>query len=256
MSSVEPGGLLLTLEWQFYSPYLYMRHIENFRRDATVVDVNLMRRTWYVENYLPREYPEMINACRKEMDEFLEDLRLFDQDKPYDPARINTRFITLINAFIKFHMANHSAYTMIPMEDGVGRDYIWVPQGVTLRLFSDQNFHPETTPPLELRGMLDKTVYLDDVAKNKVRNTYALMMANRGKYLIAGRRYDEAFNYLRLALDLNPEFDRAYEFLGDMYAAQGKIEDAERSYREALLINPSNKIAQQRIQAIHSEPKN
>jgi tetratricopeptide (TPR) repeat protein len=250
LSNIEPGGLLLTLDWQFYSPYFYLHHVENLRPDVTVVDINLLRRSWYIEGYLKRQYPEMMRACAAETEAFLEDLYLFEHDRPYDVTRINTRFITLINSFIKYKMQSGSAYTMLPMEDGVGKAYTWVPQGLAFKFYPDQVFHPDPIHPLQLRGLVDDSVFLDEVAKGKVRKTYALMMTNRGKYLSLGGRYDEAFDLLHLSLQLDPELDRAYEFMGNIYETQGKKNEAADAYRKALLLNPSNTGAQQRLQSL------
>ncbi|MEW6733947.1 MAG: tetratricopeptide repeat protein, partial [Acidobacteriota bacterium] len=252
LNSVAPGGLLMTLDWQLYSPYLYLRHVENYRRDITVVDVNLVRRSWYVEGYLPREYPEMMKACAPEAAAFLEDLKLFEQDKSYDVARINARFLALLNAFIEYHLPERSAHLMLPMEPGVGTKFNWVPQGLTIGLYEDKVYRPEPTLPLQLRGLLDGTVYLDEVVRAKVIPTYAVMAANRGKYLTLGKQFDAAMEQFQLALKLDPELDRAYEFMGDSYALQNRVADALAAYEKALLLNPSNNALQQRIQALRS----
>src|SRR5262249_39827823 len=49
LKTVEPRGLVLTTDWQVYSPFLYVREIEQTRRDAVVIDVNQLRRTWYYD---------------------------------------------------------------------------------------------------------------------------------------------------------------------------------------------------------------
>ena len=253
MASVEPNGLLLTLEWQFYSPYLYMRHLENFRRDATVVDLNLLRRSWYIEGYLKREYPDMMVACAKETSEFMQDLRLFEEDKPYDPVSINKTFSALINAFIKYNISRHGVYTTLPINPpDIGKEYNWVPQGLTMRFYTDQTFHPEPTPALQMRGLLDGSIHLDEVAQEKILPAYALMLTNRAKYLSLGQKYDEAIELLELSLKLKPEFDRAYQFLGDIYLSKGKRVEAELNYQLALQINPTNQAVKNALQQLRT----
>src|SRR5438309_11087962 len=46
-STIEPNGLLLTLDWQIASPMFYAQEVEQRRRDAKIVDINLLRRSWY-----------------------------------------------------------------------------------------------------------------------------------------------------------------------------------------------------------------
>ncbi|KAF0247398.1 MAG: hypothetical protein FD167_3200, partial [bacterium] len=255
LASVEPNGLLLTLEWQIYSPYLYMRHLENFRRDATVVDLNLLRRSWYIEGYLKREYPDMMVACAKETSEFMQDLKLFEEDRPYDVVSINKTFSALINAFIKYNISRHGVYTTLPIDPpDIGKEYNWVPQGLTMRFYTDQGFHPEPTPTLQLRGLLDGSVHLDEVAEEKILPAYALMLTNRAKYLSLGQKYEEAIELLQLSLKLKPEFDRAYQFLGDIYLSKGNRVEAELNYQVALQINPANQAVKNTLQQLKTAP--
>ncbi|MBX7223306.1 MAG: DUF2723 domain-containing protein [Blastocatellia bacterium] len=253
LASVESGGLLLTLDWQLYSPYLYLRHEENFRRDATVVDVNLVRRSWYVEGYLKREYPDMMRACAAEAEAYLKDLALFEADQPYDNVSIQKNFIALINAFVKFHLPTHSAAMTFPMEPGVGEGLTWVPHGVTMRLLPeaagrDAGILP--APELNLSGLTDGTVFVDEVAHKKVLPAYVTMLANRGKYLSLKGRNTEAYEQLKRVLALDPTFDRAYEFLGDIYLAQNMTKEAVEAYRTALQFNPGNMTVQQHLQSL------
>jgi len=96
-STIEPGGMLLTLDWQVYSPMWYLREIEHRRTDVVAIDINQLRRSWYFD-YLQRAYPQVMDAAREQVDAFLEDLRHWEQDPAlYNRdftlnGRINTRF--------------------------------------------------------------------------------------------------------------------------------------------------------------------
>src|SRR5262249_11921288 len=70
LSTVEPGGMLLTMDWQVYSPMFYLREIEDVRRDVVVIDVNQLRRSWYFD-YLRRAYPEVMDQSRDRVDAFV-----------------------------------------------------------------------------------------------------------------------------------------------------------------------------------------
>lgn len=246
MRPIGQGGLLLTADWQFYSPYLYMRHIEGFRRDATVIDVNLVKRSWYVYGYLKREYPEMMKYCEKETEAYMKDLWLFEHDQPYDVRSISENFAALIDAFIRYHTeASRPAFSTVPMEPGVARDMNWVPQGLVMRLYNDKIYRPEDVVELEMRGLMDGSVHIDDAARKKVLPFYAAMLANRGIYLSLGKRYDEALALLRKALQLNPNLDRAYEGIGDIHRERGNRQEAANAYRMALELNPENRGARE-----------
>ncbi|MCS6886412.1 MAG: DUF2723 domain-containing protein [Acidobacteriota bacterium] len=243
MKPIGRGGLLLTADWQFYSPYLYLRHIEGFRTDATVIDVNLVRRSWYVYGYLTKEYPEMMQYCKQEVDAYMGELWSFEHDQPYDANSISKKFVAVINAFIRYHMeSSRPVFSTIPMEPGVGSSLNWVPQGLVLRLYEDRIYRPEEVKVgLQLRGLTDGTVYLDDTARKKVLPFYASMFANCGIYLSLGKRYEEALEMLKQSVNLNPKLDKAYEVIGDIHREKGNKQEAAAAYRMALAINPDNK---------------
>ncbi len=247
LAGIKPGGLLMTLDWQLYSPFLYLHHIEGLRPDVTVVDVNLVRRSWYVRTYLDRFYPAMMAACRPERDAFMEQLRLFEHDEPYDPEEITARFTALLNAFIEFHAPEREVHLTIPMEPNVGTRYNWIPYGLTFRLHEDRQVHLDPPPPLHLESLLVEPRRLDEVARKKIRPQYALMLANRGRYLAAAHRYDEALKHLALAMKLMPESDLIRQFIGDVELARGHRQAARAAYRDALRLNPSNRVALQKL---------
>ena len=60
LAGLPPRALLFTLDWQLCSPFLYLHHLEGLRPDVTMVNVNLVRRSWYVETYLPRVAPRLV----------------------------------------------------------------------------------------------------------------------------------------------------------------------------------------------------
>ena len=66
---IEEGGLLLTQEWQFYAPWLALHHLDGYRPDLKIIDVNLVRRFWYLD-YLERHVPEYMDALRSEVDTY------------------------------------------------------------------------------------------------------------------------------------------------------------------------------------------
>ncbi|MBL8196609.1 MAG: tetratricopeptide repeat protein, partial [Blastocatellia bacterium] len=133
-------------------------------------------------------------------------------------------------------------------------DYNLVPQGLTMRIYADKTFHLDPAPSLELRGLLDGSIHLDEVATKKLLPNYATMIANRGKYLSVAQRHDEAIEFLQLSLKLLPNFDRTYQFLGDAYAGKGEKVAAEQNYKKALELNPTNKLAQQGLQQLNQLP--
>src|SRR2546421_3791699 len=63
LSTIAPNSLLLTLDWQVVSPMFYAQEIEQRRRGVKVVDINLLRRSWYFA-YLSHAYPALVERSR------------------------------------------------------------------------------------------------------------------------------------------------------------------------------------------------
>jgi hypothetical protein len=175
------GALLLTLEWQFYSPWLYQRHVQGYRPDLRVVDVNLVRRSWYME-YLDRELPGLIAAAGAERRAYLEQLALFEEDRPYDPAVIQRTFIGFFNALIAAAEAQGLAvHITIPMESGVGPGRTLIPAGLSFRLLPSGSPRPGPAPVTI--NERERWVYgEDDLAGRKVLWLHGEMLYYAGRY--------------------------------------------------------------------------
>ncbi len=233
LQTIAPGGMLLTLDWQVYSPLLYVRTVEQRRRDAVVIDLNLLRRSWYL-GYLEREYPQLMAHTRAQVDAFLEDLRQWEQDPGLYQRdrrlneRIDTRFTAMIVALVGAHLRAAPVYVtqdvMFNGEVEGGRlrqaltsQYQLVPQGLVFGLFSDRAFHEPPAPHLQTRGLVDGTLEFapDDVVLLKVLPVYVTMLYNRGRYLAANGRHADAIAAFQEALALNPGFQLAQRALAD-----------------------------------------
>lgn len=228
LSTVREGGLLLTLDWQVYSPMLYLRHIEGARRDVVAIDVNLLRRSWYFE-YLGREYPGLINQARSEVEAFLEDLRKWEEDPAlYEHdiglnRRINERFYRMIFAFVRDHLGSRPVYVtqdVLTQERELALrlgQYEQIPQGLVFEVAEGRYFREPAEPSLQMRGLFDGTIRFDerDVVRLKVAPVYLSMLVNRGRYLMAYGRRERAAELFKEALALDPNYAAARRSLED-----------------------------------------
>lgn len=251
LRTVGPGGLLLTGDWQLYSPWLYYRHVEGFRPDALVVDFNLLRRSWYLRQYLPRHYPALMTACREEAETFGHELDRFEQGRPYDPNRIQTAFTGLLNAMIRHVQPGAGAALTLPVEAGVGTGFTWIPEGLVMRLAPASPVPAAATPAdfpgLDTSGLPAIDDCRDEVARAKVLPAYAIMLANRGRYLTLQGRVEEALACFGEALRIHPGFDRTHEFLGELYLQAQDLPKARGAFQQALRLNPQNAAAAQAL---------
>lgn len=179
-AELEQGALLLTTEWQLYAPWLYLHHVEGFREDLQIIDINLMRRSWYLE-YLRQEYPDLMAAVKNEDDRFTEQLLKFEYKHPYEPSVIQARFVELLNALVTTGIRRGASHITVPNEPELAKDLIWAPWGLTFKVFLTEESLAE--PPPIRQPTISQWLYgKDDLGGKKVRWLYGTMLNHRARW--------------------------------------------------------------------------
>jgi len=226
LSTIEPNGLLLTQDWQVASPMFYVQQIEQRRRDVEVVDVNLLRRSWYFD-YLRRTHPDLIERSRAKVDAFVNDLKAWERDPEAFKSnalltqKINTSFLEMIQSVVTKESTVGPVYMtrdlLLPdttngaVTQWLSQNYQLVPQGLVFNLTKDTSFHDSPDVRLETRGLADGTVRFekDDVVNLKILPAYTSMLINRGRYLAAFNQNERALIAFKEALALDPNLAAA-----------------------------------------------
>jgi Protein of unknown function (DUF2723) len=234
-STIEPNGLLLTQDWQVASPMFYAQEIEQRRRDVKVVDVNLLRRSWYFD-YLRHAFPGMIERSREKIDAFVEILKEWERDPgafardQLLTQRITAAFFEMLRSIVTNENRVAPVYitrdllfaerTNAELGRWINQNYQLVPQGLVFNLASDQTFHDSPDPHLQTRGLADGTVRFekDDVINLKVLPVYTSMLINRGSYLALFNQHERGVVAFREALALDPSLAAAREGLAESAA--------------------------------------
>jgi len=220
-STIAPDGLLLTQDWQVVSPMFYAQEIEQHRPDVKVVDINLLRRSWYFD-YLEHAHPDLIDRSREKIDPYVELLKEWERDPgAFDrnqelTRRISMAFLELIQSMVRNEIKVAPVYITNDMLSAdktngyltqwIPQAYQLVPQGLVFNLATDQTFHDSPDPHLRTRGLADGTVRFanDDVVRIKVLPAYTRMLTNRGRYLALFNQHERAIVAFKQALALDP----------------------------------------------------
>jgi len=109
LRDVPQRSVILTAEWNFYAPYLYLRHVEDFRPDLRVIDVLMMRRFWYVA-YVERTMSEFVERSRAEFDVFRDEVTRFDLGQPYDAVKIQSAYDALMRRWVAIGQEDGRAF--------------------------------------------------------------------------------------------------------------------------------------------------
>ena len=235
LSTVGPDGLLVTQDWQVVSPMFYVQEIENRRRDAKVIDLNLLRRSWYFD-YLKRAHPDLIERSREKIDRFVELLKQWERDPGAFAGNerltqtISEAFFEMVRSIVTQERSVAPAYITNDLLAGdssngqatkwITQNYQLVPQGLVFELATDSTFQDSPEPELQTRGLADGTLQFenDDVVELKVLPTYTTMLINRGRYLALFNQHERAIAVFKEALALNPRLTAAREGLAESTA--------------------------------------
>jgi tetratricopeptide (TPR) repeat protein len=239
LSAIAPNSLLLTLDWQVVSPMFYAQEIEQRRRDVKIVDINLLRRSWYFD-YLSRAYPGLVERSRDKIEAFVENLKEWERDpaafarSPALTQRISAEFLEMIQSMVM----NESRVAPVYMTNDLlssdsvngeltrwlSQKYQLVPQGLVFNLADGQGFHDSPDVHLQIRGLADGTLRFDkgDPVNVKVIPVYTNMLINRGRYLALFGQHERAIAAFEQALALKPDLVLARQGLAESAAKARK----------------------------------
>ena len=238
-STIAPNGLVLTQDWQVASPMFYVQEIEQRRGDVKLLDINLLRRSWYFD-YLKHAHPDLMDRSREKIDPYVTILKQWERDpaafsRSQDlTQRISMAFLEMIQAMVRNEIKIAPVYITndVLTADSLNsyltrwipQNYQLVPQGLVFNLTTDQSFHESTDPHLRIRGLADGTVRFakDDVANLKILPAYTRMLTNRGKYLASFNQHERAIQAFTEALALDPNLAPAQQGLAESTAKMAK----------------------------------
>jgi hypothetical protein len=199
---LEPNALVLSAQWDYFcSAFWYLQRFEGLRPDVVMIEKELLRRTWYVRA-VQRQYPEIAEKCRSEMEAFLEDLEQFESGKPYNQIRIQTRWIAMLNALIEKNMNERPVYLttdVLQTEPEVATAYKKVPQGFALRVSTQDTLLP-MGDFRQLASFLSATprTHLEE----GILQTTSVQLSNAARYIQTQGNHAEAARLLTLSQQL------------------------------------------------------
>jgi hypothetical protein len=204
LNSIEPNGIVISFQWDnWVSASYYFQKVKNIRKDVVIIDKELLRRSWYY-NQLEINYPWLIEKSRPEINEFLKELYKFEHDLPYDPTAIQNAYLNVINSFIHKNITTNPIYVGMEIEKEIGAPYRRIPEGLLLRLYMDDLYHPYPIKdyrftPVNKKGRLIDALIL----------FYGRMFASRASYENMYGFKENALWYVNKALEIDPTFSPA-----------------------------------------------
>ncbi|MBS4029514.1 MAG: DUF2723 domain-containing protein [Ignavibacteriales bacterium] len=200
LNNVENDAIIISYQWDYFiSASYYFQTIDKYRPDVTIIDKELLRRTWYFPQ-LERHYPSLIHNSRNEINTFLVELNKFEHNEPYNNFTIEQSFRNVISSFITKNMKERAVYVTPEIEAEYTQGFQRIPDGLLFRLVPDGGSVPIITPkyfsfrPKEKQGLLpDMTLEF-----------YVRGYANQAMYFLRRGEKETALKLAEEALKINP----------------------------------------------------
>lgn len=201
-ASLRPHALVLSFQWDYWvSASYYYQLVEGWRPDVTVIDKELLRRSWYLDQ-IQRNHPALYARSRDAFESFRRELDKFEHEQPYVFEEIEGKYQGLINSLVEHNYADRPVYMTVEMDEPLAPGFERVPEGLAMRLY-----RPQDLPSADTRVWDDFTIRPftgPDRLVAGIQNMYVVMLVNRGVYLHERERYQDADVYFRRALALDP----------------------------------------------------
>ncbi len=142
LANAEPNAIIITRQWDYFcSAAWYEQRVMKTRTDVTIIDKELLRRTWYAP-YLLQLYPATIGRATVAINAYMPLLQEFERDADEfmsagKSREIQPRFVEMLNAIIELNADRPIYITPELLNDEPGFAIGWekIPAGPMVRLF-------------------------------------------------------------------------------------------------------------------------
>ena len=223
LTSLDSNALVLSYQWDYLvSPSLYYQCVQHQRTDVTIVDKELLRRSWYLLQ-LERTAPWLISKSRAKVDSFREELSLFENGLEYHPGAIEWRYNEMINDFIMKSVETRPVYVGPEIEPQFGLGLVRLPEGLLFRLRRAEPMDHLRPFVLEIRPNRVGGRLADGL-----RLQCAKMLTFRGIWEIRAGNREEGSGMLRRSLEFVPGYAPAVRALESLGRGGGRESTGER----------------------------
>ena len=202
--SVANNGIVFSNQWDSWvSAAYYFQHVKGIRKDIIVIDKDLCRRSWYMKQ-LEKNYPQLIEKSRKEVDEFLFEVHKFEHNLLYEDKQIGEKYNAMMNSFVEKNIQNIPVYVTNELGREVGAGYTRIPEGLVYRLNKKIEYLESPEIAITFRAFDKKDKYSDVLMRY-----YGIMFTMRAGYEKYFNHKERAYKYLDKLRTIYPDYDRA-----------------------------------------------
>ncbi|MEJ2195192.1 MAG: hypothetical protein P8X73_10105, partial [Ignavibacteriaceae bacterium] len=110
LNSVKDESIIFSYQWDFFiSASYYFQFVEGYRNDVTIVDKELLRRSWYFTQ-LKRNYPNLFNNMSDIVTQFREALIPFERSENFNRNLLERLYRKLMTDLVEKNIEKSDYY--------------------------------------------------------------------------------------------------------------------------------------------------
>jgi hypothetical protein len=202
LTSLPRNSVVLSFQWDdFVSASIYYQHVDSIRPDITVIDKELLRRSWYAAEVHDR-YRSLFPAHDPVYEAYRANLNLFENGLPYNADNIEHTYSEFIREIISGALRDGRDVFVGPeMEDRYLYGYNKVPFGLLFELTTDTNY--VGLGPAGLKGFRAAQKINNDYTA-QILQFYTRMFLARAQYEYSNRHLRRTLAWIDKALEVDP----------------------------------------------------
>lgn len=214
LNSTEPNSIIFSYQWDYFiSSSYYFQMVENFRPDITVIDKELLRRSWYY-NQLKRNNPAVIKNLDSDISNFLDAVIPFERSENFDSDLIEKYYRTIMTNLISKNIEIRNYYIGLELfqnemqrgEFSLPEGYQIVPHLLLFKVVKGTDYVSAPDPNFTIRFPNNRNKYIDFL-----ENAVATMLTYRATYELQFNRIDRAKVYIKKVKKDFPNYQILYD---------------------------------------------
>lgn len=214
LNSTEKNSIIFSYQWDYFiSASYYFQMVENIRPDVSVIDKELLRRSWYY-NQLKRNHPDVIKNLDQDISNFLEAVKPFERSENFDSNLIEKYYRAIMTNLISKNIGTRNYYIGLELfqnemqrgEFSLPSGYQIVPHLLLFKIVKGNEYVPAPDPNFSIRFPDNRNKYIDFI-----ENAIATMLTYRATYELQFNRTDRAKVYIDKVKKDFPNFQIPYD---------------------------------------------
>ncbi len=203
LQSTEKESIVLSYQWDYFlAASYYYQYVENLRRDVTVIDKELIRRSWYLTQ-METISPGIFKGQEKTVKDFLRALQPFERGGQFNSQLLERLYQSLMTGLISNNSERDFYIGPELFDNEMKRGEFSPPEGYTLvphlflyKLVKTKEYVPCPDPEFNLR-FPEKGNYYSDFIKKLA----SAVLINRAFYEMQYNKPERAKIYLKKVIE-------------------------------------------------------